>query len=93
LIVEFEGFDNVEALKDIDGVEEVFKIQNLPAPMESGVLRTGQAGSKFKILPKAGVDLRPEIFRFAADRKLSLLGLKQEENSLESVFRLLTGPV
>jgi ABC-2 type transport system ATP-binding protein len=35
-------------------------------------------------------DLRPGIFRFAADNNLSLVGLKQEENSLESIFQELT---
>jgi ABC-2 type transport system ATP-binding protein len=36
------------------------------------------------------LDIRPEIFRYAADRRLSLIGLKQEENTLESIFRELT---
>lgn len=74
LIVEFEGFDDAEELKMIAGVEEVFRIQN----------------SKFKIQPKTGIDLRPEIFRFAAERKLSLLSLRHEENSLENIFMELT---
>jgi ABC-2 type transport system ATP-binding protein len=35
-------------------------------------------------------DIRSEIFRFAADHKLSLVGLKQQENSLETIFQELT---
>ena len=44
----------------------------------------------YRMVSSQGMDLRPGIFRFAADRKLSLLGLRQEENTLESVFRELT---
>lgn len=47
-------------------------------------------GNRYRIYHPPGVDIRPEIFRFAADRKLSLVGLKQEENSLENIFRELT---
>ena len=45
---------------------------------------------KYKVLSEGNIDLRPEIFRFAADNNLSLIGLKQEENSLENIFRDLT---
>jgi len=34
--------------------------------------------------------LRPELFRCAADKNLSLIGLKQEESSLETIFKDLT---
>jgi len=74
LFVEFEGFENEEALRSIEGVEDVKKVSR----------------SAFQITVKEGMDVRPEIFRFAADQKLSLLGLRQEENSLENIFRELT---
>lgn len=74
LVVEFEGDVNEQELAKVEGVDKVVKL-------DSG---------KFRIHPKAGADVRPEIFRFAADRKLSLLGLKQEEGSLENIFRELT---
>ena len=32
------------------------------------------------------MDVRPEIFRFAADHSLSSIGLKQEEHSFEKFF-------
>ncbi len=38
----------------------------------------------------SGVDIRPAVFRFAADKNLSLLGLKQVDHSLENIFRELT---
>lgn len=74
LVVEFEGEVNGEELNQIAGVEKVVRLD----------------GSKFRIYAAQGADVRPEVFRFAADRKLSLLGLKQEEGSLENIFRELT---
>ena len=74
LVVEFEGFENEEELRLVAGVADVKKVSK-------GV---------FQVTAKEGADIRPEIFRFAADRKLSLIGLKQEENSLENIFRELT---
>jgi ABC-2 type transport system ATP-binding protein len=74
LIVEFEGAVSIEDLKKLSGVKSVDLVSN----------------AQFKITAQLGIDLRPEIFRFAADRKLSLIGLKQEENSLENIFRELT---
>jgi ABC-2 type transport system ATP-binding protein len=46
--------------------------------------------NRYRIHLHPGIDIRPEIFRYAADRRLSLIGLKQEENSLENIFRELT---
>lgn len=74
IIVEFESPVEAGDLQKITGVSTV-------EPLE---------GNRFRLIPEAGADPRPEIFRFAADRNLSLLGLRQEESSLESVFRDLT---
>jgi ABC-2 type transport system ATP-binding protein len=74
LIVEFEGIVDELELSKISGVNKVVKLDN----------------AKFRIFANEGADARPEIFRFAADQKLSLLGLKQEEGSLENIFRELT---
>jgi ABC-2 type transport system ATP-binding protein len=74
LLVEFEGNVNEHELAAISGIESIVKLDD----------------GKFRIHPKQDADVRPEIFRFAADRKLSLLGLKQEEGSLENIFRELT---
>ena len=60
LVVEFEGVVDEHELSKISGVDKVVKLEN----------------SKFKIYVNEGSDVRPEIFRYAADRKLSLLGLK-----------------
>lgn len=74
LVVEFENFDDMEPLRNINGVENINRVQ-------SGM---------FSISVKIGMDIRPEIFRFAAEHKLSLVGLRQEESSLENIFRELT---
>ncbi len=74
IIVEFEGDVSIEQLKVLPGVSEVHLVQ----------------GFKFNVRPMDGVDLRPELFRFAADNQLSLIGLKQEESSLENIFHELT---
>jgi ABC-2 type transport system ATP-binding protein len=76
LIVEFESNVTVEQIDRIHGVEQSQMME----------------GFKFRVVAKDGVDLRPEIFRFAADNNLSLIGLKQEESSLENIFRELTSP-
>jgi ABC-2 type transport system ATP-binding protein len=72
--VEFEGGVTLSDLQALPGVIEV----------------TSMGDYKFKIVAVSGSDIRPELFRFAADKNLSLVGLKQEENSLENIFRELT---
>ena len=74
VLVEFEGEVTAEQLMRLTGVQRVEHLE----------------GAKFKLTAEKGIDIRPEVFRFAADRQLSLVGLKQEENSLENLFRELT---
>ncbi|MEJ1238506.1 gliding motility-associated ABC transporter ATP-binding subunit GldA [Chryseolinea sp. T2] len=74
IIAEFEGSVDANLLRTVPGVSSV----------------TGESENKFRITAVAGVDIRPELFRFAADQKLSLIGLRQEENSLENIFSMLT---
>lgn len=74
VIVEFEGLVHEDQLRLIAGVSSV----------------TSEGNGRFRVSAAEGVDLRPELFRFAADRKLSLIGLRQEENSLENIFSSLT---
>jgi ABC-2 type transport system ATP-binding protein len=74
LVAEFSHDVSIEALESVPGVEQV----------------TQQGKGLYRILAKTGTDVRPEIFRMAADRNLSLIGLRQEENSLEAIFRALT---
>lgn len=74
IVVEFEGEVSVADLEILDGVDSVQHI----------------AAMKFKVTSNSSKDLRPVLFRFAADKNLSLVGLKQEEGSLEDIFKSLT---
>lgn len=74
VLVEFEGTVTEEDLAQLAGVGTVEVLQH----------------GRFKLTPESNADLRPEIFRFAADRNLSLVGLKQEEDTLENIFKELT---
>ena len=72
--VEFESTIEINELKALPLVKEV----------------TSLGGNKYRLIGEGETDLRPEIFKFTSERKISLLGLKKEEVSLESVFRELT---
>ena len=50
------------------------------------------AESRYRVRSSVGADVRSNITRFAYERNLALVGLKQEKNSLESVFSELTNP-
>lgn len=77
VIIDFEVEVDREMLSKLKGVKQVEKVEVA-------------SSYRYKLYADAGIDLRPEIFRFAADRNLSLIGLKQEEGSLENVFHSLT---
>ncbi|WP_128547580.1 gliding motility-associated ABC transporter ATP-binding subunit GldA [Larkinella soli] len=56
-----------------------------------GVQRVEALGQgRYRLTTNRQTELRAAIFRQAADRNLTLVGLKQEENSLEGIFRELT---
>jgi ABC-2 type transport system ATP-binding protein len=74
VVVEFEQEPPLEDLKKIPGIADVVAL----------------GSCKYRIIAAEGTDLRPELFRFAADKHLSLVGLRQEENTLENIFRELT---
>lgn len=77
---------NVSVVAEFEGSVEVSDLQSLKGVIQVQEISKG----KFNLLAAAGVDIRPELFRFAADKNLSLVGLKQEEASLENIFRALT---
>ncbi|MFM8347636.1 MAG: gliding motility-associated ABC transporter ATP-binding subunit GldA [Bacteroidota bacterium] len=56
----------------------------------TGVSSILQSDAQTLRITSAGPDLRAEIFRLAADRSLPLIGLREERQSLEQVFRELT---
>lgn len=74
--VEFDRAVPVDDLRALSGVANVELISD----------------TMFRITSEQAKDVRPEIFKYASEKSVSLIGLKQEENSLEHVFRLLTLP-
>ena len=74
LVVEFEAPIDISQMEKLPGIAAIIPLTE----------------TRYRIKVDAGTDIRPEIFRFAADHNLSLIGLKQEENSLENIFRELT---
>ena len=72
--VEFKEKVGLNELKSLQGVEN--------ASVESD--------GTFKIYPKAGCDIRSEIYDFAKSQQFTLLEMKAEEISLEEVFHKLT---
>jgi ABC-2 type transport system ATP-binding protein len=56
----------------------------------AGVVRVEGTESRFKIYSQDGIDVRPELMKFTSEKNLTLLGLRQQESSLEEIFRSLT---
>jgi len=75
VVAEFEGaLPNADLLTAATGVERV-------EPLGRG---------QYRITAGPGIDLRAVIFRLAADQNLTLVGLRQQESSLEGIFKELT---
>lgn len=76
-IAEFETAVSPKLLQEIPGIEQVRQ----------------SAGNalKYELIAKGNTDARAAIFKHAAEHNLTLLGLQQQENSLETIFRNLTG--
>jgi hypothetical protein len=65
-------------LRAVAGVERVRRLD-------------GEAGEvHFEVLPNAGDDLRPLLFKAAVDAGFTLIGLAREGQNLEQIFRELT---
>jgi ABC-2 type transport system ATP-binding protein len=72
--VEFDKPADIEQLKSIKGVTEVLNYSPL----------------HYQIVTTADRDIRAELFQFAVQNHLVLLGMQKEVKSLEEVFRTLT---
>ncbi len=75
IVVEFDADVDSNKLKNIEGVIRLAGVSN---------------NKSWIIQGKPGVDLRPIIFNFAVDNKLTVLSLQKKEKNLEEVFRELT---
>lgn len=75
VVAEFEtDLVDTQALASLSGVQTVERI----------------ALGQYYITADAGTDLRAAVFRLSADKGLMLVGLRQQEGSLEGIFRALT---
>ena len=74
IIVEFEKPVDQKELLEVTGVKGVKALSD----------------STYSIESDSNVDIRSELFRFSNEKQLSLVGLKVEEQSLESIFKELT---
>ncbi|MBL7845141.1 MAG: gliding motility-associated ABC transporter ATP-binding subunit GldA [Cyclobacteriaceae bacterium] len=74
VLVEFDQPVGLDDLRAVHGVVQVDSV----------------TPTTLRLVSDGSTDIRPEIFKFAAQRNIALLGLKVEENSLENIFRLLT---
>lgn len=74
LLVEFNRSPSIEQLAAIRGVKKV----------------AARGSQQFQLIVEGQIDARAEVFRFAVDQKLVLLGMQHEAMSVEDVFRQLT---
>lgn len=72
--VEFDRKVDVHELLQLKGVSNIFS----------------KGDTAYQIESEAGVDVRGDLFRFATEKNLSLIGLQVEEQTLEAVFKQLT---
>ncbi len=73
-LVEFEQPVDITLLEQIPGVLRVTPTQ----------------GHTYQVTSDKAADIRASVFRIAAEHNWPLVGLKQEENSLEKIFQELT---
>lgn len=78
-IVEFEGAVEESIINAMAGIKQVQRITD-----------SSSKTIKFRIVGEVGVDVRAILFRIAADKHLSLLSLREEQQNLEHIFQELT---
>ena len=87
--------DRIGELLRMGEVQVIIATFSAPITQEAlsglaGVSSIVQPDGQTLRITSAGPDLRAEIFRLAADKALPLIGLQEERQSLEQVFRELT---
>jgi ABC-2 type transport system ATP-binding protein len=72
--VEFAHKVDIEMLKSLEGIQEITEIGE----------------GKYQLKTAIGNESRARIFKLSTDQNWTLIGLNQEEHSLENVFQALT---
>jgi len=73
--VQFDRKINMNTLKRIPGITQI---------------EEGMENGTYQIYSEKNVDLRPEIFRYAVEKGLTLLEIQQQKSTVEDVFQYLT---
>jgi ABC-2 type transport system ATP-binding protein len=87
----------VSALSDLNSAE-VFTVAEFENPIDTNLFKNIPAitgveplpQNRYRLRSERGKDIRAAVFNLAAAQNWSLIGLRQEENSLESIFKQLT---
>jgi ABC-2 type transport system ATP-binding protein len=74
ITVEFLGNVNQKSLAALNHIEDVIKVTD----------------NRFQLITKSDLDVRPDIFNFAVDKKLVILEMHKEASSIEDIFHKLT---
>ncbi|MFN3404062.1 MAG: gliding motility-associated ABC transporter ATP-binding subunit GldA [Cytophagaceae bacterium] len=74
IVAEFSNQIQPSFIADIPGVKEVKSLSE----------------NIYEIITDDAADIRGEVFKLASEKNWTLVGLRQEEYSLENVFRMLT---
>ncbi|MGE0773296.1 MAG: gliding motility-associated ABC transporter ATP-binding subunit GldA [Cyclobacteriaceae bacterium] len=74
IVLDLENPAGLDELAAIEGVDQVHELKPC----------------SYRVVSKKGIDLRSELFRYATEKKIGVVGLKVEERSLENIFKNLT---
>jgi ABC-2 type transport system ATP-binding protein len=89
--------DSTKNLHHISSSGNVVKVEfssavdkNLLATINGVKSVTALSPASFQLTAQSSFDIRPDIFKFAVDQKLTVLAMQKEELRLEEVFQELT---
>ena len=88
--VEFAGPVARSLVKQIPGVMQAESQKSEVRGQKSGDSRQENVSAVWFLSGNPDGDIRPDVFQFAVDHKLSVLSLHREEQKLEQVFQELT---
>jgi ABC-2 type transport system ATP-binding protein len=89
--------DSTKNLHHISSSANVVKVEfgsavdkNLLAKINGVKSVTALSPASFQLTAQSSLDIRPDVFKFAVDQKLTVLAMQKEELRLEEVFQELT---
>ena len=85
-----EDLKNIEKASIVISIEFKEKVDPDLIKSIDGIISVKQKDKLILAEAEKDIDVRPAIFKFATDNGYTLLGMNQESNSMEDVFRQLT---